>query len=241
MAKQARPLATEEAVRRTAQITPLLATDTWYALRVRAALHTANDTIVEKDFNSPSRFGDTYNIVQNSLTVTVALAVARVFDVTNSDRYPVEEQDKASIPVLASLLMRLDVQDALAERAREWLAGHIRGAELGERDCRRAISTALSSYDAYLKSSDYQEALSRVRKFRTSRLAHHLFDDLPTDLPRVDDLDLLADYARDFVRLAVLAVEGKSRDLRDEEEIKRKVDRQFWDIALSAALAAENG
>jgi hypothetical protein len=239
MAKQRPPLLIEEALRRTAQITPLLARDVWYALRVRAALHTANDVIWEKGFNNPARFGDTYNIVQNSLALSVALTLARLFDISSTDRYSIEEQDKASIPVLANLLKRADVQDSVAEGARSWHPDLIKGAELGERDCRLAISTALSLYDTHAKSTDHQEALVRLRDFRTRRLAHHLFDKPPTDLPRFDDLDLLANCARDFARSAVLAVEGRDRDLGHEEEIKRKMDREFWDIGLSATLAVE--
>lgn len=239
MVKQRPPLPTEEALRRTLRITSLLAQDTWYALRVRAALHAANDVIWEKDFNNPARFGDTYNVVQNSLALSVALTLARLFDISSTNRYSIEEQDKASIPVLANLMMRPDVQDAVAETARGWHPDLHRGAELGESDCRQAISTALTLYGTLDKSTDHQEALIRLRDFRTHRLAHHLFDTPPADLPRFDDLDLLANCARDFARSAVLAVEGKDRDIGYEEEIKRRTDRQFWDIGLSAALVAE--
>lgn len=180
-------LPTEEAVRRAIRITPLLAQDTWHTLRSRAALHTANDVIWAGNFNGPLRFGDTYNVVQNGLALTVALDVARIFDVSNPDRY-------------------------------------------------RNLSR-LSRVQSHLNSTNHQEAASRLREFRTGRLAHHLFDDLPTDLPRFDDLDLLANCARDFVRSAVLAVEGVDRDLGREEEIKREMDREFWDIGLSAILS----
>ncbi|WP_154070834.1 hypothetical protein [Bradyrhizobium lablabi] len=217
----------------------MLAADTWYALRARAGLDTANELVWEKDYRDPSRFGDTYNVVQNSLVLTVALGVARLFDVSDPDRYPIEQQDKASMPVLANLLMRRDIQDALAEKARDWHSQHLDGAELGETSCRRAISTAIALYETFSKSDEHRDALSRVRDFRTSRLAHNLFDDHPADLPRFDDLDLLANSARDFVRLVVLAVEGIDRDLGREEGLKRDVDRQFWDVALSALFAAE--
>jgi hypothetical protein len=238
MGKQALP--TEEALRRTARITPLLAKDTWFALRTRAAMHTANDVVWKKGFRNPSSFADTYNVVQNSLALTVALAVARLFDVTNPDRYPLEQQDKASIPVLANLLMRRDVQDALAEKARNWVPQLTGGAELGEADCRRAFSTALAVYETHMKSNDHQDALTRLRVFRTSRLAHHLFDEVQTDLPRFDDLYLLANCARDFVQSAVLAVEGIDRDLGREEEIKRGVDGSFWELALSTIAAVKD-
>ena len=110
-----RPLPFDEALRRTERITSLLAKDTWYALRARSALHTANDVIWDRnDFDRPSEFADTYNVVHNSLALTVALAVARLFDI--SEGYPVEQQDKASIPVLAAPLMRQDVRDDLTKK-----------------------------------------------------------------------------------------------------------------------------
>jgi AbiU2 len=232
MAKPLRPLPIDEAVRRTERITSLLAQDTWFALRARAAMDTANDIIAQEKFDRPSRFADTYNVVQNSVALTVSLAVARLFDVSDTNRYPVEQQDKTSIPVLANLLMRHDVQDALIDKAHGWHPQLINGTELGEFSCKGALTTALALYETHTKSTDHQEAYARLRKFRTSRLAHHLFDDLPTELPRFDDLDLLADFARDFVRATVLAVEGRDLDLGHQEEIKRGIDRQFWDAAL---------
>jgi hypothetical protein len=237
MAKR-QPLPFHEALRRTERITSLLAKDTWYALRARSALHTANDVIWDHDYHRPSEFADTYNVVQNSLALNVALAVARLFDVSDPNRYPVEQQDKASIPVLATLLTRHDVQDALAEKACDWHPQLTGGAELGEASCREALSASLALYETYTKSNDYQDAFARVRAFRTSRLAHHLFHDEPTDLPLFDDLDLLANCARDFVRATVLGVEGRDHDLGNEEVIKRTIDRPFWEVALSAIFAA---
>jgi hypothetical protein len=239
MPKNVRSLSGDEAMRRTERIASLLAKDTWFALRARAALHTANDVVSDDRFDRPGRFGDTYNVILNSMALTVALALARLFDVSNPERYPIEQQDKASIPVLAHLLMRQDVQQTLTENARGWHPQLTGGAELGEASCQDALSAALILYETHLKSPDHQDAHSRIRSFRTGRLAHHLFDDLPTDLPRFDDLDVLANFARDFVRAAVLAVEGHDRDLGHEEKIKWKIDRQFWDVALSATLAAE--
>jgi hypothetical protein len=122
-------------------------------------------------FHRPSGFGDTYNVTQNSLLVTVALAIARVFDLSDTNRYPAGEQDKASIPVLAHLLMREEVQGLLLTRARTWMSELTAGAELGENDCRHAIDTALRTYQTFLSSTDAQDALSRIRQFRTRRLA----------------------------------------------------------------------
>ena len=240
MARQPQPLSAIEAQRRTYIITPLLAKDTWHALRIRAALHTANDVVSQKDFEGPSRFGDTYNVVQNSMALSVALALARLLDVS-ANRLPIEQQDKASIPVLAHLLKRHDVQGTLIEAARTWHPHLMGGAELGEATCREALSQALSLFEAHTASAEDQEAHARLRAFRTGRLAHHLFDALPQDLPRFEDLDALADFARSFVRQAVLAVEGHDRDLSCEEQIKMTMNKEFWATALSATLRAEQG
>jgi hypothetical protein len=45
----------------------------------------------------------TFNAVQQAMALKLALDLARIFDVTENGRYPAEEQDKASIPVLAAL------------------------------------------------------------------------------------------------------------------------------------------
>ena len=238
MPKGAQRLSTEDAIQRVIQITPLLARDTWHALRVRSALHCANEVVGRINFGQPTEFGDTYNVIQNSLALTVAVALARLFDVSNPKRHPIEEQDKASIPVLAHLMMREDTLEYLARRAQKWTPDLIQGAELGETTCRQAAASVLSQYENFSKSFTSQEALSRVRDFRTNRLSHNLFGSQLSerDHPRFDDLDLLADFARDFVRPAVLAVEGIDRDLAREEEIKSKMDIRFWDVSLSATL-----
>lgn len=239
MPKKRSALTDEEAMRRTKLIVPSLATDTWFALRARAVMHAANDVVGEERFNRPCSFGDTFNVTQNSLALNVALALARLFDVSDPVRHPIEQQDKASIPVLAHLFRRQDVQETLAANAREWHPQLIDGAKLGEANCREAYSKALALYEMYVNSATHQAAQSRLRSFRTGRLAHHLFDEQPTDLPHFDDLDALADFAGEFVRVAVLAVKGHDRDLGHEEEIKWKMDKTFWGVALSAALAAD--
>src|SRR3954454_9094387 len=137
MAKKKTPeLDTPEALRRTDKIASLLATDTWMALRARVVFATANDVIHRDEFSGPTGFGDTFNVVQNSLLLMVALAVARLFDLSVSKRHPPEGQDKASVPVLAHLLMRPDVQEALILRARTWMPDLHDGAQLGADDCR---------------------------------------------------------------------------------------------------------
>jgi hypothetical protein len=239
MPKKTDPLDTEEALRRTDRICPLLARDTWVALRARVAVEAANETVSREEFNRPSKFGDTYNVIQNSLLITVALSIARVFDLSDTEQYPAERQDKASVPVLAHLLMREDVQQRLIVRARSWTPQLNDGAKLGEDACRDAIASALDVYKTFETSSDAQDAQNRLRQFRTRRLAHHLFDKEPDALPHINDVFLLANTASEFVRCTVLAIEGKERHLDREQAIKWPIDFEFWGLALSATLAAE--
>jgi hypothetical protein len=135
--------------------------------------------------------------------------------------------------------MREDVQQQLIVRARSWIPDLIDGAKLGEDACRGAIASALDLYEAFQTSSDAQAAQSRLRDFRTRRLAHGLFDQEPNPLPQVNDVFLLADTAREFVRWTVLAIEGIDRPLEREMAIKWPADFEFWDPALSATLATE--
>ncbi len=230
----------DEAMRRVQRIMPMLAADTWYALRIRSAFSSANDEIWELDINEKMEFGDTYNVIANALHLTAALAVARVFDVSDPKKYPIEQQDKASIPVLAHLLMRSDVQETLFAGASDWKSGL--GAKVDQADCRAAIDRALEVYEHFEQHEGHREAFTRIRKVRDARLAHHLFDKVPMadELPAYNELFLLADTAAQFVRAAMLAIEGRDQDLRDQEAIKLSMDRRFWHICLSALQTAED-
>src|SRR5262249_26043895 len=155
--KKSAQLDADEALRRTDQICSLLATDTWVALRARVAVEAANEVVSRPDFSHPSEFGEIYNVIQNSMLIMVALRVARMFDL--SEDYEAEGQDKASVPVLAHLLMRTEAQQRLIARAQSWTPQLIDGAKLGEGACRDAIASALGVYKTFEASTDGQDAL----------------------------------------------------------------------------------
>ena len=59
-----------------------------------------------------------------ALSLKLAMDLARIFDLSvGKYAYPAEAQGKASIPVLAALLTRPDVQDGLLQDAAKWIAG----------------------------------------------------------------------------------------------------------------------
>jgi len=62
----------------------------------------------------------TFNAVQQAMALKLALDLARIFDVTENGRYPAEEQDKASIPVLAALAINGTDIDPQVWIDRDW-------------------------------------------------------------------------------------------------------------------------
>ena len=73
MSKKSAQLDTDEALRRTDVICSLLAEDTWVALRARVAFEAANDVLHRDEFDRPTGFADTCNVVTNSILLAVAL------------------------------------------------------------------------------------------------------------------------------------------------------------------------
>lgn len=233
MAK-ARRLDSELALERVDLITPLLIADIWHSLTVRAVLEGANMVVGEFREERATWHGDTYNITLNALVVTLALALARVVDV--SEKFEVESQDKASIPVLAALLSRPDVKGSLVDRAKDWFSN---SPNLGADDCRRSLEAALKIHRDF-EVEPLLSARKRIREFRTSRLAHHLFDKQPDELPRFSDLSTLAEAASDFAHHVNVAVLGINRDYGDAQRTKLELSQRLWRIALSALCEHTN-
>lgn len=219
---------TEEALRRVRLIVPMLRQDVSTAVTSHAVMEAANDTIPRGLTGHHTEFVDTYHAVQNALALKLTMDIARIFDLSDTRRFPAERQDKASIPVLAALMGRPDVQEALEHDAARWLAGvESIGAEddaafddvitqleadqraEDSRDCKNAIAGFLAATSTIgLDGSEEREALSRIRQVRDRRLAHSLFDKEPDNLPRYSDLYLLLGLAKNAAKHAALAVEG---------------------------------
>jgi hypothetical protein len=236
---------TEDALRRVKSITPMMRRDVGTAVLSHAVMEAANDTIPKGMAGTHTVFSDIYFATQNALALKLAMDLARIFDLSEGGRYPPDEQDKASIPVLAALLRKPDIQNALERDAAEWLPG---GARLGtfgpappgvleaalkeaeenhrsqDRDrCRRAIADFITIAGRLeIQRSEGGVALRRIREFRNRRLAHSLFDQEPEALPRYSDLSLLLDVAKEAATHASLAVEGLSVDFSDQARGDRR-------------------
>jgi hypothetical protein len=128
-----------EAVRRCDAIASRLFSDTRLAIKAHAIMEVANDLI-------PTYLGDrifeaanTFNAVQQALSLKVAMDIGRIFDFSENKKYPIEKQDKASIPVIRALLSRADLRSEIIERAANW-------PELQDFDQRNACEKAISDF-----------------------------------------------------------------------------------------------
>ena len=82
--------------------------------------------------------------------------------------------------------------------------------------CRTAIDNFLTGAARLdVAESTEKGALTRLREFRTRRLAHSLLNREPDNLPRFGDLTLLLGIAKEAVRDASLAIDGRNTDYDD--------------------------
>jgi hypothetical protein len=196
------PIPVEEALRRVDAILPMLYQDVWIALRLRCVMDAANQIAVPL-FEKPSYVGDTLAVVTNSMHVRLALDLARIYDVGTARR--LDDQDKASIPILAHHLERIDVREKLCGRAK-WP----KGTDEDSKACADALDVA-TMIKAIMARAPVGPALKRLKEFRDRRLAHRLYDKEPEELPTFDDLFLLTNTARTFAEVAGFAIARRRR------------------------------
>jgi len=203
---------TSEALRRVRLITPMLLKDVETAILSHAVMEVAGEIIPAGMKGINPLFAETYQAIQHALSLKLAMDIARIFDISNPKRYSREEQQKASIQVLAALLQVPDAASSLESACRSE----------SRQECRRALGEFLAvAAKLDVQSSPEFGALTRIRKFRDRRLAHSLFDNEPDELPGHRDLDLLLDVAKQAAKHASLAVEGLNIDLEKQAQRDR--------------------
>lgn len=225
----AREMTVDEAVRRVDAIAPLLLSDVRKLLDGRQVMEVANG-LVQEGAGKGDRAVEgvlAFNIVQQSLALSIAFDVARVFDVTANRA--LDDQDKASLPVLVHHLRKQAVQERLVERARGWVELI---ADENAEACRAALAQALDAFGAGAESAQGLAAQERIRELRTLRLAHNLFDREPDQLPNYGDLFRLADAAREVVEPAWFAITGGRAELPHREAWVQRAAVPFWTRAL---------
>jgi hypothetical protein len=257
--KTPRKIDTVDALARVRLISPRLWEDVGTAVFSFVLLNAANDTIPKGLKGVYTPFERAYLGGQNALSLKLAMDLARIFDL--SEGYPAEAQDKASIPVLAALFARPDVQDGLLQDAAKRIAdikiGYIAGSlppDVLEADlesikegyrspfgdaCQKAITDFLSlAQGLEVKGSKENAALVRIRQFRNRRLAHFLFDKKPDALPKYADLDLLLNIAKEATKHASFAVEGHKVDFDDMAQEDRKNADDYYTCVLDGLKRA---
>lgn len=236
---------TNEAVRRVHEITKMLRMDVRTAILSHEVMEATNDVVPKGLAGIRTTYVDTYGAIQNALALKLAMDLGRIFDVTVSERFPVEGQDKASVQVLAALLARDDVREHLVSKAAHWFLGIANLSPVGNAppelvaaaiseleqehrnqdaaDCENAIVEFLAlSARLNMDQSEEAVALARVRQFRNRRLAHSLFDKEPDEYPRFSDLSTLLRVAITAAKFALLAVEGQNSDFEDIADEQRR-------------------
>ena len=108
----------EEALRRVKLITPMLGQDVSTAVASHSVMEeSCNDVIPPGMKGIHTIFNETYGVVQNALSLKLAMDIARIFDVGQNPKFPPETQDKASVQVLAALFKVPGVQKRLEAEA----------------------------------------------------------------------------------------------------------------------------
>jgi uncharacterized protein YdiU (UPF0061 family) len=179
-----------------------------------------------------------YNTIAYALMLSLALALARLYDVGSKRHHP-NERDVASIPLIIRLLKQKRCQNRLIRDARNWTP-HLKGsADLQANACENAIKAAIKAYSDLVRTRAGRDMLGRLRLFRNKQLAHSLIDDVIKGLPTYNDLFALMDVARDVMEHARLAIDGTNEDLKQAERIILTEGEGFWEHALAAVFAAD--
>ena len=217
-----------EAIRRVELIGKMLIADVRNASQTRAVFDAGNNTL-PKILDKNIRGAHALNIIQRSLIMKLALDVARIFDV--SENRELVNQDKASIQVSASLLSIREVRKELMCRAGKWTPQINSMERINIQACLKAINMVIAIADKI--SGQDADVLLRIRQFRTKRLAHALFDQTPDNLPTLNDIFCLMNYALDASRNLSLALEGINYDTQESEDLHRADAEEFYSAAAA--------
>ncbi|WP_133123845.1 hypothetical protein [Phyllobacterium zundukense] len=222
-----------EALGRVNDMTTRLEEDVKSALWIEASMEAANAFVIS-DKDRPYHGAETYNAVAQSMMLTLAVTVSRMFDKGRKLTHP-NKRDVASIPLLIRLLRQKRCKDALIERARVWTPASMELESMHVRDCEKAIDRAIRAYHSLSTTGRGRHAIAKLKQLRDYRIAHHLMKVPDRKLPTYDNLFVLVDTARDVMNAAILAVKGVDTSLKEFEKMHRKEADRFWEAALQGA------
>ncbi|MCJ8144338.1 hypothetical protein MKI84_15555 [Ancylobacter sp. A5.8] len=232
MAKKRRPvrITNVEALRRLERMAPLILEDVQIALAAGTSLAAAND-LVTATANTARPGAVVYRTIQQSLTLSLATSLARLFDHGTLSRHP-NTRDVASLPLMVRLLKQKRNQGALIKRARRWTPMQPDLEDMHVAACMTAIEGAIARYDVFARSREGKAILGRLKRFRDGRLAHALMEETRDAQPLYHHLFGLTAVARGVASSAALAIKGRSPSLTAVESIWRRHAELFWAAAL---------
>lgn len=227
MAKQAKaPTTAIEAIKIIDVIVPMIALDVRRGIEDMELLEAGNKpvTTVLRGVEVSAIRG--HSPVQNALTLTLVLAMSRIFDLGNR---PIEQQNKASLPLLAHYLGRQDVEAALLSRTSRYTAS-----------VRTEQQTAISAFSgAWLEhqlDADLQDALRRLRLFRDYEVAHSLFGVVP-GAPTYEELFRIVGNAAKLVGFAEHATGHEPSFFDDFRADRKGFSTEFWNAYVVGVKA----
>jgi len=242
--KRKRPSTIKKAVAidRIDKMVPLIIDNVSIAMRLESTLETGNETIAVIRGGAergPQWYGaHCYSTVSYSVTLTLALTLARLFDAGSRNRHA-NRRGVASIPLLLRLLKQKRCRSVLVCRARDWTPAIPSMATHHEATVNQAIDAAIAAYAKLMSNPSGRAVAARLKEFRDKKLAHSLIDAVLNSLPKFEDLFLLLKVAMEVTAHARLAVAGIHWEPDDFREEGQRQGRAFWNPAIKAVIEAE--
>jgi hypothetical protein len=186
-----------------------LSVDALRCIVSRAMLEASNTRVVRALAGIETTASEGHATIQNSLRVMLCLEIARLFDL---GARPIEQQSKASFPVLAYYLNKNDVRRKLAERTT---------------DAPERIAQFLGRWALFETSVRDRDALKRVRELRDWEIAHSIYD-REANRPTYLQVFRLVGVAAVLSCYAQNAVGHPQTDYKDNVRGYNFAAREFW-------------
>lgn len=229
------------AMDRIEKMLPLVLENVQLAMRLHAALETGNDVIGgmrKAGSGDPRWYGaNSYNTISLSITLTLALTLAKLFDLGTRSRKP-NKRDVASIPLLLRLTKQKRCRNVLCARARDWGPDKSFAAS-NEATALQELDAAWATYAALRNNYKGRKAATTLKMLRDKKLAHSLIDANLYLLPRYEDLSFLLEVAMAIGSHLRLAINGENWTASDFHEEACRQGKAFWLPAIKGVLESE--
>ena len=154
------------AIDRIDKMIPLIIENVRIAIKLESALDTGNEVIREirgDAEHGPHWYGaNCYNTVINSVTLNLALTLAKLFD-PGAKRMRPNKRDVASIPLLLRLIKQKRCRSALIKRAHDWTPQIADLASEHEATVLREIDAAVAVYTGLMSNHEGRTAAATLK------------------------------------------------------------------------------